>query len=294
MPVKENYRMHLARRWLWMVPITVMSGLVQVCLPVPPARAMGISASSVTEVRGRPIIRVQQLRFDVEDISSEPMPLIPIKVLLPTAASLNQAGASTGTFVLIANIPQGISFSQCMSIGRNWVVSLSQAEDFAVLVRPGLIGQFQLEFHLIGPGNQPLARTSAMIRLQAGDEAKASAAAANQPDAGAVSEQEATATVPPALAPNLNADEQEILLVRGEQLRDEGGIAAARLIFEELASQGNAKAALALARTFDPSFLANSATSTVAPNLQEARRWYKRAADLGSPEAQSRIAELPQ
>jgi TPR repeat protein len=184
-----------------------------------------------------------------------------------------------------------------MSIGRNWVVSLSQAENFAMMAKPGVIGQFQLEFHLIGPGNQPLARTSALIWLQEAktrDEAKTSAAGTSQPTAPAVRQQEATATVPPAPAPSLNADEQEILLVRGEQLRDEGGIAAARLIFEELASQGNAKAALALARTFDPSFLANSATSTVAPNLQEARRWYKRAADLGSSEAQSRMADLPQ
>ncbi len=82
------------------------------------------------------------------------------------------------------------------------------------------------------------------------------------------------------------------MLARGKDLLQQGGIAAARIIFEDLATSGSAAGALALARSYDPAFVAASAASAPAPNLAEARKWYERAAELGKPDAKRRLTEI--
>jgi TPR repeat protein len=69
-------------------------------------------------------------------------------------------------------------------------------------------------------------------------------------------------------------------------------IAAARLIFTRLASNGVAKAAFELGQTYDPDFLRTMHIAGLEPDLEVARRWYAKAAVLGNAEAQSRLATL--
>lgn len=83
-----------------------------------------------------------------------------------------------------------------------------------------------------------------------------------------------------------------MLLRRGEELLQEGGIAAARLIFEELANRGSGRGALALARSYDPAFIPSSQASALKPDVNEAMKWYKRAATYGNAEAKRRLATL--
>ncbi len=75
------------------------------------------------------------------------------------------------------------------------------------------------------------------------------------------------------------------LMERGRDLMRSGDIASARLLFRRLADAGVADAALALAVTYDPHYLAEHGLIGIVGDEAKARGWYQRASDLGSTEA---------
>jgi hypothetical protein len=95
----------------------------------------------------------------------------------------------------------------------------------------------------------------------------------------------------PALQP-LDPEEIATLLKRAEDFLKIGDIAAARLALRRAAAAGNALAALSLGMTFDPAVLAEQGVLGLAPDEEQARAWYQRAAELGSTEAARRLERL--
>jgi hypothetical protein len=108
--------------------------------------------------------------------------------------------------------------------------------------------------------------------------------------------------VPPPAAPaaspaaptarRLDPDELEALLKRARSLLAIGDIASARLLLERAADAQEANAALMLARTYDPEVLGTSDARSVMPDPEQARLWYRKAAELGSERAQQRLAQM--
>jgi len=72
---------------------------------------------------------------------------------------------------------------------------------------------------------------------------------------------------------------------KGWELVKSGDVASARLLFQRLANADIADAALALAATYDPRYLAQHSFIGVVGDETKARSWYQRASELGSPEA---------
>jgi hypothetical protein len=91
----------------------------------------------------------------------------------------------------------------------------------------------------------------------------------------------------------LDAAEAERLIKRGEDYLAQGDIAAARLILGRAAEAGEARAAYALAATYDPAVLKALRVVGFRPELDQARAWYAKAAGYGSAEAARRLATLP-
>ena len=79
--------------------------------------------------------------------------------------------------------------------------------------------------------------------------------------------------------------EDAALMERGRDLLKSGDIASARLLFQRLANAGIADAALALAATYDPRYLAQHNLIGIVGDETKAHDWYKRASELGSIEA---------
>jgi hypothetical protein len=112
--------------------------------------------------------------------------------------------------------------------------------------------------------------------------------------------QEAPSAAPaPPVAPaaassirHLDPDELAALLKRARGLLAIGDIASARLLLERAADAQEADAALMLARTYDPEVLGKSDARSVTPDPEKARNWYRKAAELGSQQAQQRLAEM--
>jgi len=86
--------------------------------------------------------------------------------------------------------------------------------------------------------------------------------------------------------------ENAALMEKGWDLVKSGDIASARLLFQRLANAGIADAALALATTYDPRYLAQHNLIGVAGDETKAHDWYQRASELGSIEASRILARI--
>jgi len=85
--------------------------------------------------------------------------------------------------------------------------------------------------------------------------------------------------------PKLPAEQVDTMLKRASTLLGENDIAGARLIFQYLANHGSASGAFALAESYDPKKWAAHRVTGMTPDVNLARTWYARAAELGSREA---------
>jgi TPR repeat protein len=109
---------------------------------------------------------------------------------------------------------------------------------------------------------------------------------------------EATSTTAPPgpqktpTLPTLSAAEIAGLLARGDWWFATGDVASARLFYERAASAGEARAAVKLGETFDPAFLGRLNLRGVRADPGMAVFWYRRARDLGSTDAASRLIRL--
>jgi len=100
---------------------------------------------------------------------------------------------------------------------------------------------------------------------------------------------------PPAPAPAplaLTAEETRRLLARAANMVQQGDIASARLVLDRLARFGDARAAFALAETFDPRMLAQWNVRGIKPDPTRAKTYYSQAAKAGIGEARDRLTEL--
>lgn len=90
----------------------------------------------------------------------------------------------------------------------------------------------------------------------------------------------------------LDPGEIAALLKRGDKLIASGDLAAARLVLQRAAEAGDARAALALAGTYDPVVLEKLEVHGFAPNIATARAWYEKAQQFGSADAPRRLEML--
>lgn len=116
-----------------------------------------------------------------------------------------------------------------------------------------------------------------------------------QPPAPVVATAPAQAPAPaPAPAPAKTIDPETLstLMNRAKGMLAVGDIPPARLLLERAANAQDASAAFLLAETYDPAVLGTRDIRTITPDPAMARDWYQKAARLGSPEAQARLAQL--
>ncbi|MDR3529378.1 MAG: hypothetical protein P4L90_02300 [Rhodopila sp.] len=98
---------------------------------------------------------------------------------------------------------------------------------------------------------------------------------------------------PPAKpAETLSADVVAALMKRGDQSLGLGDTAAARLLFRRAAEAGNAAAATALGRTYDPNYVSAGTAPGDRPDPAQAAEWYKKAVTLGDPRAAELLKRL--
>jgi hypothetical protein len=79
---------------------------------------------------------------------------------------------------------------------------------------------------------------------------------------------------------------------RAQELLASGDLPAARNYLTRAAEAHDARAALLLAKTFDPMVSRHLASADLGPDLAQARNWYQKAREWGAPEAQRQLDAL--
>ena len=262
-----------------------VSGLIGAAAPAAYAPPPAASVSSAP-----PRLAVQDGRGDVNQA---------------VALGLSVDRVVKGAVVVMTGFATGTQLTAGRAIGPSgWRISAGDLVDVAVLPPRDFAGTMEVAVYLrLGDDSVADKQT---LRLTWGARAPQPAVAASAvPQAVAQSPVAVVTTVPvvitppsaPAPAPtpvarDLPADEIAMLLKRGEEFVGQGDFAAARLVLRRAAEARDARAAFALAATYDPAVLQQVGAVGIAPDAELARRWYERAAEYGSADASRRLEML--
>jgi hypothetical protein len=265
------------------------------------------SDAPVGRMSNEPASDVRQLlRLVIEDeraFANEPI-LLGVAVAPPTdSGSLSVRGLAHGT-----RLSAGTALG-----GESWEFPLRDLGGVYVYAPPDFIGVMDAMIALLSPSKKVI--DSHPMRLEWIAKADSRQLPSNEIDSGSANAvpkmpiDSATAnavpkmpidsgpasviakpeidsgTVSAAAVKPMERQEAAALMERGRDLLRNGDVALAQLAFRRLAEAGNADAALALAATYDPRYLAEHKLIGIIGDEAKARAWFQRASELGSTEA---------
>jgi hypothetical protein len=234
----------------------------------------------------------------------------------PLELGVSVDAPTPGMTVMIKSMPAGVRLTAGTRVSANeWRVPAQDISETAIIPPADFVGEMNLSAELYTADGATL--VTAFIQLtwastRSDSAAVASTAAAPlapgatappaavapappQPQAMAPPSQAAAAATPPARAEpiqELSPNEVAALVRRAQELLASGDLRGARVLLKRAADAQNARAALLLAKTFDPITLRQLSTADPGPDLAQARNWYQRAKEWGSPEAQRQLDAL--
>jgi hypothetical protein len=227
----------------------------------------------------------------------------------PLELGVSVDAPAPGMTVMIKWMPAGARLTAGRRASENeWRVPAQIISDAAIIPPTDFVGELNLAAELRGTDGAILVTT--FIRLtwmsaqpaSAGVSAASTAAAIPTPVAPAPQQPQAIASPPPdapaAATPQaepireLSPNEIAGLVRRAQELLASGDLQGARVLLTFAADAHDARAALLLAKTFDPTASRQFSATDPGPDLVQARNWYQRAREWGSPEAQRQLDAL--
>jgi hypothetical protein len=203
------------------------------------------------------------------------------RVRLPIQAGPPDALAKN-SFIRIRGLPPAAALSDGYSIAAGaWAVPLLALPTLSVILPAGLQGDSSVTITLVSVEGEILAEATMMLQVAPPAPEATPLAQALRPGV--------TAPLAPTPA------ERERLLglhAKGVEQLERGNVFAARKFFERAVEGGLAQSAVALAATYDPDELAKMKVVGLRPNVEEARKWYEKARELGAFEATERLRRL--
>lgn len=276
-----------------------------------PARLPGADGGPAHSLPLRIVQTAQaaSLEFIIQNVAGRAGAALPLDIKLP-----KNAATSDYALLMFRGLPEGVRLSAGFRTKESWAVSLRDAPGLTLIAPAGFQGAFLLEVLLIKGRDTPPESRKIAVDIQRDGAVPAarqpSAATGSQiltaaPPAGKSGGQSGGALTPepdaarkpePArskpFAGGESGAEEAGLLTQANELLNNGDISRARMLFEHLAMRGSAKAALAAGQTYDPNFLSAMYVKGLKPDAEKAKHWYRKAAELGHAEAQSRLSAL--
>jgi hypothetical protein len=226
---------------------------------------------------------------------------------LPLGVNVNSPGASAT--VAIGGMPAGarLTAGKRMSTGE-WRAPAQEISDASIIPPADFVGVMNLTAELRGSDGAAL--VSSLVRLTwtsatpvaavVGVPASAAAVASGPAPAAPAPQQQQSITSPepPGAARaeppmrEISPDEVAGFLKRAQELLASGDVQAARLLLLRAAEAHDARAALSLAKTFDPILSKQFGAADPEPDLAQARNWYQKAEEWGALEARRQLEAL--
>jgi hypothetical protein len=232
----------------------------------------------------------------------------PVNEPLSLGVNVNSPGASAT--VTIGGTPAGAR----LTVGRRmstseWRVPAQEISDASIVPPADFVGVMNLTAELRGADGAAL--VSSLVRLTWTSatpvgtvemSASAAAAASGPPAAPTPPQQQPLASLglaspgSPSVARaeppvrEIDPDEVAGFVKRAQELLATGDLQAGRLLLLRAAEARNARAALLLAKTFDP--ILSKQFGAADPDLAQARNWYQKAEEWGASEARRQLEAL--
>ena len=195
----------------------------------------------------------------------------------PAPLTISYADAGSNVSVVIGGLAPGSTLGVGTPAASNaWRLASTDLERAVIRPPRGFVGLMNLTLELRLADDTVVDRWGLQLEWS-GESAPAPAA----PAASAGSSQR-----------HLDSSDIALLMKRGAELVGNGNIGAARLMFQPAAEAGEAKAALALAETYDPLVLEKMGAKGITPDVALAQRWYEKAKTLGAIAAPESLARL--
>ena len=231
----------------------------------------------------------------------------PVNEPLSLGVNVNSPGASAT--VTIGGIPADarLTVGRRMSTGE-WGVPAQEISNVSIIPPADFVGVMNLTAELRGSDGAAL--VSSLVRLTwtsatpvatVGVPASAAAVASvpaapptpqPQPQPSITSSEPPAATRAEPPVREINPDEVAVFLRRAQELLASGDVQAARLLLLRAAEAHDARAALSLAKTFDPILSKQFGAADPEPDLAQARNWYQKAEEWGALEARRQLEAL--
>ena len=220
---------------------------------------------------------------------------------------VNVKSPDPGATVTIDRMPAGAR----LTVGRRmssseWRVPAQEISDASVIPPADFVGVMNLTAEL--DGSDGAALVSSVVRLTwtsarpgdpvGGASASASSPAPSTPQQQPQQQQPVASPAPPVVARaeppvrEINPNEVADFVRRAQELLATGDLQAARLLLLRAAQAHDARAALLLAKSFDPIVSKRIGMADAEPDLAQARNWYQKAEEWGASEARRELDAL--
>jgi hypothetical protein len=199
---------------------------------------------------------------------------LPIQVGPPDALAKN-------SFIRIRGLPPAAALSDGYSIAPGaWAVPLVALPTLSIILPAGPQSESRVTITLVSVEGQILAETTMVLTVSPPAPDSTSLGQAFRPGA--------------APLPQSSSERERVLWLhaKGIEQLERGNVFAARKFFERAVEGGLAQSAVALAGTYDPDELAKMKVVGLQPNVEEARKWYEKARELGAFEAAEHLRRL--
>lgn len=216
---------------------------------------------------------------DGDGIKNEPLPL-----------GIRVADQTPGATIKLSGLPADTKMTTGISVGAGeWRAAVKDLPRTAVIPPPDFVGQMNIVVELPDASGQSVQRNVVRLMWRQIAPRPAAAQPPQTPEAAAPSTKSAAAA---ESARQIDPAEIVALIKRGEALASSGDISAARLLLQRAAEAHNARAALELAATYDPTVMKQLGSNSARPDLALAKAWYQKARDWGAPDATKQLEAL--
>ena len=215
-------------------------------------------------------------------ISAEAATQVPFPIrIAPTGA------VPRGSFVRVRGMPPTAALSEGHSIAPgSWAIPLQALGDLKITLPATAEGRTDVLVSLVAVDGSEVAEVRSTLIVAPPQPPAGPPMPLSADDGGPA----ARATVRPI--PPEDRERAMKLMKKGDEQLTQGLIAPARLLYERAADLGFAPAAMALAGTYDPAALMSPHLRGVSPDAKQAKRWYERARQLGSTDADQQLRRL--
>ncbi|HKJ60622.1 MAG TPA: hypothetical protein VKA94_01310 [Hyphomicrobiales bacterium] len=219
---------------------------------------------------------------------------------IPLNIKLSESASKEASLISLKGLDENSKLSTGIDVGAGqWLLPPARLDTLTVTAPESVTGTYDIEVQLLKDDAQTPMSDPVSFKLTVGQVLKQSERAETaETQVAGLSEtnEEATQLVEVTEAtPEIDTDPLTQLLIRdGNKLMREGDILGARRLYEQAVANGNPEAALAMGRSYDPSYFEKLPIQTGKPDPATAFQWYKQALDGGLVTARVKIDGLKQ